>query len=178
MLFHKFGDQLFSKGSHRKPGEQIIMLGFFLVLYGGNHIRNKFADGIVNFRLCCSLCIQNQAVFVHQFQKYICNFRVKLFPAVLTDFLPDHFRRKCISVNSAGIHGIIAVCHCGDACMNGNFDTGKPVWISISIIPFVMISGHFNNMRDKGNILQYFCTDDGMFFYQIILVICKSGGLV
>ena len=62
--------------------------------------------------------------------------------------------------------------------MNGNFDTGKPVWISISIIPFVMISGHFNNMRDKGNILQYFCTDDGMFFYQIILVICKSGGLV
>lgn len=61
--------------------------------------------------------------------------------------------------------------------MNGNFDTRKPVWISISIIPFVMISGHFNNMRDKGNILQYFCTDDGMFFYQIILVICKSGGL-
>ena len=56
VLFHKFGDQLFSKGSHRKPGEQIIMLGFFLVLYGGNHIRNKFADGIVNFRLCCSLC--------------------------------------------------------------------------------------------------------------------------
>lgn len=62
--------------------------------------------------------------------------------------------------------------------MNGNFDTRKPVWISISIIPFVMISGNFNNMRDKGNILQYFCTDDGVFFYQIILVICKSGGLV
>ena len=51
--------------------------------------------------------------------------------------------------------------------MNGNFDTGKPVWISISIIPFVMISGHFNNMRDKGNVLQYFCTDDGVFFIRL-----------
>ena len=92
-------------------------------------------------------------IFIQQFQKYICDLRIKLSAAVFFKFISDHFRRQSISVNTTGIHGVIAVSHGNNACMDWNISSFQSVWIATSVIAFMVAAGNFRNIWGKSNIL-------------------------
>ena len=78
------------------------------------------------------------SVIAKQIQEDVCKLRIKLNASVILNFFKDLFRRKCIPVDSLGIHGIVTVGNSHDAGGKRDILSGKSVRITRSIIMFMM----------------------------------------
>ena len=62
--------------------------------------------------------------------------------------------------------------------MDGNISSTQSIGITVSIVTFMVVSGNLDNMWNKGNIFQNFCTNDRMLFDQVVFILCKLGRFI
>ena len=184
MFLHKFRSETFTEAPHGKPCEKIVILGIGLCLDSSYYIRDELADGKLHIRKIVGIRIFWigipfwQPVFIHQFQEYIGDFRIKLKTAVFADLFVNDITGKCTAVNTPGTHSVIAVSHGNDPCVNRNLFSGKSIRISIAIVTFVMAAGNFENMGKKSNVFQDLSTNNRVLLNKAVFVICKPGWFI
>ena len=129
VLLHQLCNHFLTGISHRESGKKIKIFYFLLALHRIHNIGNEVADFkfharkswlVINFQI--SIC-DRQTILIHQSEKNICDFRIELSSSVFAYFFINCFFWKRITVNTAGIHCVIAVSNSNDSRMDRNFFT-------------------------------------------------------
>ena len=93
--------------------------------------------------------------------------------------LPDHIVRAAfLPVDTAGIHGVEAVCHAGDPGLQGDLFSLKALGITPSVIPLVMVQHHVQDQIAFDTGLQDVVADLGMGLDHPIFLICQTAVLL
>lgn len=151
--------------------------------YGGHYVRDEFADGklhirkVIGVRFFLGRIPLRQSLFIEQFQKNVGDLRVELCTTIFTEFFVNNFRWKRITVDSTGVHSIVAICNSHNAGMDGDLCSGQSVRIAFSVITLMVTSCDFCRMRDQGYVLQDLGTDNGVFFIRLYSSSVSCAGL-
>ena len=184
VLLHQLCNHFLTGVSHRESGKKIKIFCFFLALHCIHNIGNEVADFkfharksrlVINFQISICDC---QTILIQQSEKNICDFRIELSSSVFAYFFINCFFWKRITVNTAGIHCIIAVGNSNDPRKDRNLFPFQTVRITMAIITLMMRTGDFGYMIDDRNIFQNLSADNCMFLNNSVLFVCQSGWLV
>ena len=182
-FLHGARNQLFSETSRRKPRQQIIASGFFLLLQRNDNIRYKLIDCAltVHRQIVCGILrrlLRYQSTVLQKAKACFRRLRIKLASCISPDFILNRLRRKRVPVNTPRIHRIKAVRYGHNSCISRDFLPRQTIRIPRSVITLMMTSCHLLQMRNHRNVLQNVDSHNGVAFHQIVFCLCKLSGLV